>query len=148
MSSLIDIAIDEITDPGEYLVTFTADIIPQAIVGKTANVGDWYFTLNSFQATGNRDEYQADITIDQSHGASGTWGDIVPQYAPIPGGIGIQVVPLIPILAAAAILVGLGIAYLTISKIEKIVQSPAADVGIVAGSLVAVFILFKLLTMK
>lgn len=52
-------------------------------------------------------------------------------------------IPIAFIVVGLLTVLGLGIGYMILEKVEKIIDSPIADIGIIAGSILLVFLVLK-----
>ena len=146
------VPLDQVLDvEGTYRFTAGTEVFPEQVeTPKDYALAGYLFTLTSYTIDKAAKQVIAVISIRKSRGASGEWianqgqleqvqivGD-APQIPNRP-----TVLPIVPILAVVAILLGLGLGYMTLTKVEKLVESPAVNVAIVAGSVVALALVYK-----
>ena len=153
----LSIPLDQVLDvEGTYRFTSGTDVLPEAVTTpKDYSLGGYLFTLKEYTIDRALKQVIAVISIRKSRGASGEWlanqgqleqveivGDVpkVPERA--------TVLPVVPILAVVAILLGLGLGYMTLTKVEKLVESPAVNIAIIAGSLIAIVLVYKFVIRK
>lgn len=132
----VPVSLTDAVEEGTYQASFSVAFPLTIKTPYTIDAFNYHVSLDTYTVDTVNGSTFLQWTVTKFRGASGGWRPV--------GSGSIEVVPAVGVVLGVVVgLFGLVLVYLTLTKLERVVDSPGVNVALVAAGIVAVYIVFK-----